>query len=81
MTKVDELKSKSDDELKSLLLSIKKEQLNMRFQQAGGQLTNTAKIGSLRKDVAKIKTLLSQRSNDTKKSRIFAAVQAKKGVK
>jgi len=81
MTKLDELKSKSDDELKNMLLSIKKEQLNMRFGQASGQLANTAKVGLLRKDVARIKTLLTQRSGDTRKSRIEAAIKAKKGVK
>lgn len=80
MTKLDELKAKSDDELKSMMLSIKKEQLNMRFSQASGQLANTAKVGDLRKDVAKIKTLLTQRTGDTRNSRNSAA-KAKKGVK
>ena len=57
--KAQELREKSAEELKSELLSLKKEQFNLRFQQANGQLENTARQRQVRRDIARIKTVLS----------------------
>jgi len=56
--KAEELRGKSADELKTQLLDLKKESLNLRFQQASGQLENTARMRQVRRDVARIKTQL-----------------------
>ena len=57
--KAEELKGKSGDELQTQLLDLKKEAFNLRFQRASGQLENTARIRQVRRDVARIKTVLS----------------------
>ena len=57
--KQEELKGKSGDELKSLLLDKKKELLNLRFQKASGELENTARFKEVKKTVARIYTMLS----------------------
>ena len=59
--KATELRQKSDDELKSQLIDLRKEQFNLRFQAAGGQLENTARVRQVRRDIARIKTLLGER--------------------
>jgi len=56
-----ELRLKADDELKSQLIDLRKEQFNLRFQAAGGQLENTARVRQVRRDIARIKTLLTER--------------------
>ena len=58
--KAADLRAKSQDELRQELESLKKEQFNLRFQAAGGQLENTARVREIRRDVARIKTILSQ---------------------
>ncbi len=60
--KIEDLRTKNDDELKTQLMDLKKEQFNLRFQRASGQLENTARIRAVRRDVARIKTLLNQRA-------------------
>lgn len=62
MTKINDLRAKTDDELKDMLLQLKKEQFNLRFQQSSGQLENTAQKRLVRRDVARIKTLLTERN-------------------
>jgi len=56
--KASELKSKTPDELSDQLLALKKEQFNLRFQRAGGQLENTARVRQVRRDIARIKTVI-----------------------
>ena len=56
--KASDLIGKSVDELKDSLLTLKKEQFNLRFQRATGQLENTARVGQVRRDIARIKTAL-----------------------
>ncbi|OSQ36635.1 50S ribosomal protein L29 [Thalassospira mesophila] len=56
--KVADLRAKSADELKEMLLDLRKESFNMRFQQATGQFENTARVRQVRRDIARIKTLL-----------------------
>ncbi len=53
-----DLRTKSDDELKQLIADLKKEQFNLRFQRASGQLENTARVGVVRRDIARIKTVI-----------------------
>ena len=60
--KAEELKGKSPDELRDELLGLRKEAFNLRFQRASGQLENTARIRQVRKDIARIKTVLRQRA-------------------
>jgi len=54
-----DLRTKSETELKQLLLQLRKEQFNMRFQRATGQLANTARMNVVRKDIARITTFLT----------------------
>lgn len=59
--KASEVRAKSVDELKDSLASLKKEALNLRFQQASGQLENTARVQVVRRDIARILTVLDER--------------------
>ncbi|WP_089175049.1 50S ribosomal protein L29 [Bosea sp. AS-1] len=52
-----DLTAMSTDQLQDELLKLKKEQFNLRFQKATGQLENTARVNEVRKDIARIKTL------------------------
>ncbi len=60
--KIEDARAKNDGELESELMVLKKEQLNLRFQRATGQLENTARVRAVRRDVARIKTILKQRA-------------------
>ena len=60
--KVEDLRAKSGDELRSELEALKKEQFNLRFQKASGQLEKTARIREVRRDVARIKTILNEKT-------------------
>lgn len=62
-----ELKTKSPDQLRDELVALKKEAFNLRFQQATGQLENTARMNAVRKDVARIKTVLNQKAAEAAK--------------
>ncbi len=58
--KASEVKQMTDDQLKDELIKLKKEQFNLRFQKASGQIDNTARVRQVRRDIARIKT--AQRS-------------------
>jgi large subunit ribosomal protein L29 len=60
--KAEELKTKTPDQLRDSLVALKKEAFNLRFQQATGQLENTARIRAVRRDAARIKTILNQKA-------------------
>ena len=60
--KAEELRSKTPDQLRDSLVQLKKEAFNLRFQQATGQLENTARMRIVRKEVARIKTVLNQKA-------------------
>ncbi len=62
--KAEDVKVKSDDELKDMLGDLRKEAFNLRFQQASGQLENTARVREVRRDIARVKTVLQQRHDD-----------------
>lgn len=56
-----DLRQKSDDELKDELQKLKREQLNLRFQRASGQLEATSRVGDVRRDIARIQTVMTER--------------------
>ncbi len=66
MAKAEELRGKSRDQLQEELVALKKEQFNMRFQRASGQLENTARVRQVRRDIARIKTVLGAKANEAK---------------
>jgi large subunit ribosomal protein L29 len=61
--KPDEIRAKTDDELATALADLKKEQFNLRFQRASGQLSNTSRFRAIRQDIARIKTALGSRTS------------------
>ncbi len=61
-TKAADLRQKTPDQLKERVLELKKEQFNLRFQRASGQLENTSRVRAVRREIATIKTLLGERA-------------------
>jgi large subunit ribosomal protein L29 len=59
--KAEELRTKTLDELSDRLASLKKEQFNLRFQMATGQLEKTARVREVRRDIARVKTVAAQK--------------------
>ena len=59
--KANDLRSKSDEELGQELVSLRREQFNLRIQQATGQLVRPDQYGKVRKDIARVKTVLRER--------------------
>ncbi|MEM1103497.1 MAG: 50S ribosomal protein L29 [Pseudomonadota bacterium] len=59
--KASEVRDLSVDQLGDKLLELKKEQFNLRFQQASGQLENTSRVRQVRRDIARVKTVLKER--------------------
>ena len=59
--KAADVRAKTDDELKDQLVQLRKESFNLRFQAASGQLENTARRRQVRRDIARIKTILGAR--------------------
>lgn len=62
-TYVEELMAKSADQLNEELVSAKKELFNLRFQNATNQLDNTARITEVRKNIARIQTVITEKAN------------------
>ena len=61
MTKVSEIRDRSVDQLNEELVKLKKEQFNLRFQRATGQLENTSRVRVIRRDIARMKTIAGQK--------------------
>ena len=59
-SKAEDFRVKTADELSTQLTGLKKEQFNLRFQRANGQVDNTGRIRSLRRDIARIETVLTE---------------------
>ena len=57
-----DLRTKTPDELTGMLADLKKEQFNLRFQKASGQLENTARVRTVRRTIAQIRTILGQQA-------------------
>ena len=66
--KVDDFRGKSADELSTQLTAFKKEQFNLRFQRANGQVENTGRIRVLRRDSARIQTVLTEQRRSSAKA-------------
>ena len=64
--KAEELRAKTADELKTKLVELKKEQFNLRFQVASGQLENPSRARIVRREIACIKTVLGQQASAAK---------------
>ena len=62
MAKTEDLRQKSDDQLSEELTTLKREQFNLRFQAATNQLEKSSRVREVRRDIARIKTLQSQRT-------------------
>ncbi|EJF75789.1 50S ribosomal protein L29 [Bartonella alsatica] len=61
-----ELRAQTLDQMKDELAKLKKEQFNLRFQKATGQLEKTARVKQVRRDIARVKTFLRQKINESK---------------
>jgi len=74
----EELRNKTPDELKTQLVQLKKEAFNLRFQQATNQLENTARVRIVRRDIARVNTILNAKAADAAKSeeRAVGAMEA-----
>jgi large subunit ribosomal protein L29 len=65
--RVSDLKAMTEDQLDQEVLNLKKEQFNLRFQRATGQLENTARVRVVRRDIARAKTFAAQKRDAAKK--------------
>lgn len=59
--KADDLKTKTADELSKMLLDLKKQQFNLRFRLSQGQVSQTAEIRAVRRDIARVRTFMNAR--------------------
>ncbi|MCM2563194.1 50S ribosomal protein L29 [Lutimaribacter sp. EGI FJ00015] len=57
-----ELRDKTPDQLRDELTNLKKESFNLRFQQATGAMENTARMRQVRRDIARVKTMLNEKA-------------------
>jgi large subunit ribosomal protein L29 len=60
--KVDDIREKSSDQLMEELVSLKKEAFNLRFQKATGQLENTARVRFVRRNIARVSTIITEKA-------------------
>jgi large subunit ribosomal protein L29 len=68
MTKPVDIRAKTDDQLKAMLLDLKREQFNLRFQRATGQNEGAARVRLVRRDIARVKTIQAEKSTAAKRS-------------
>ncbi|BBC81667.1 50S ribosomal protein L29 [Acetobacter orientalis] len=73
-TKPADLRAKTADELNALLLDLKREQLNLRFQQATGQTEGQSRIRVVRREIARIKTIVAQNEKSAAGAKTSAAI-------
>lgn len=66
--KISDVRALSADQLSDEILKLKKEQFNLRFQRATGQLENTSRFRQIRRDIARIQTVARQKAADEKKA-------------
>jgi large subunit ribosomal protein L29 len=66
--KATDVRAMSADQMKDKLLELKKEQFNLRFQSATGQLEKTARIREVRRDIARLKTIMNEKKTADVKS-------------
>jgi len=63
-----DVRTKTPDELTGLLQDLRKEQFNLRFQRATGQQENTSRVRVVRRDIARVKTILAERTRQSAKA-------------
>jgi large subunit ribosomal protein L29 len=68
MTKPVDIRAKTDDQLKAMLLDLKREQFNLRFQRATGQNEGAARVRLVRRDIARVKTIQAEKSTSAQRS-------------
>ena len=59
--KIADVKTMTVDQIDDEVLKLKKEQFNLRFQRASGQLENTARVREVRRDIARVKTIMAEK--------------------
>ncbi len=67
-SKIEDLRTKSDDQLAAQIVELKREQFNLRFQAATGQMERPARIREVRREIARIKTLQGHRAREAVKA-------------
>ena len=67
MTKPADIRAKGEENLPQMLLDLRKEQFNLRFQRATGQQENTSRVRAVRRDIARVKTILAERARSAVK--------------
>jgi len=67
MTKIADVRGKSADELQEMLVGLRKEQFNLRFQRATGQLEAVGRIKEVRRTIARVKTIMAERARPAAK--------------
>jgi len=67
-TKPADVRLKTADELTAMLLDLRKEQFNLRFQRATGQLEGVARVRAVRRDIARVKTIMAEKQNSVAQS-------------
>ncbi|GBR01333.1 50S ribosomal protein L29 [Acetobacter oeni] len=75
-TKPADLRAKSVDELQTLLLDLKREQFNLRFQQATGQNEGVSRVRVVRRDIARIKTIVAEAAKKNAAGAVASAAKA-----
>ena len=67
MTVASDIRAKTPDELTSMLLDLRKEQFNLRFQRATGQQEGIKRVRPVRRDIARVKTIMAEKSRSAAK--------------
>ena len=67
-TKIGDVRLKTKDELGTMLLDLRKEQFNLRFQRATGQTAGVGRVKQVRRDIARVKTILTEQARSVAKS-------------
>lgn len=81
VNKTTDIRAMSDDQLKKRLGDLQKEQFNLRFQKASGQLENTSAVRAARREVATVKTIMSERKAGVTAPKAATKAPAKKTAK
>ena len=68
MTKPADIRAKSNDQLGTMLLDLRREQFNLRFQRATGQNEGAARVRDVRRDIARVKTILAEKTSSAVKA-------------
>ncbi len=66
MTKPADIRAKSSDQLGAMLLDLRREQFNLRFQRATGQNEGASRVRDVRRDIARVKTILAEKTSAAK---------------